>query len=60
MMFLTSCPPDVPPRSRIIAVCGVTDWNNLASPQEDGWLLSDFYLFYHLLSPVDVLHLKYG
>jgi hypothetical protein len=47
----TSCPPDIPPRSRIVAVCGVTDFGDQASPKVDGWFLSDFYLFYHLLSP---------
>ncbi|KAJ9269632.1 hypothetical protein DTO212C5_4243 [Paecilomyces variotii] len=50
MEFLTSCPPDVPPRSRILGLCGITDWEGLASPQEDGWFFSDFYLFHHLLS----------
>lgn len=48
MEFLTSCPPDVPPRSRILGLCGITDWEGLASPQEDGWFFSDFYLFHHL------------
>lgn len=47
----TLCPPDFPPRSRIVAVRGVTDFNNQASPTLDGWFFSDFYLFYHLLSP---------
>ncbi|KAK2753836.1 hypothetical protein FQN55_000200 [Onygenales sp. PD_40] len=54
MAFRTSCPPDVPPKSRIVAVCGITDYNGLASPSEDGWFLSDFYLFYHLLSPPSI------
>jgi hypothetical protein len=51
MEFITHCPPDVPPKSRILGLCGITDWKNLASPQDDGWLFSDFYLFHHLLSP---------
>ncbi|KAL2218376.1 hypothetical protein M432DRAFT_631996 [Thermoascus aurantiacus ATCC 26904] len=54
MEFITHCPPDVPPKSRILGLCGITDWQNLASPQEDGWFFSDFYLFHHLLSPMDV------
>jgi hypothetical protein len=48
--FKTTCPPDVPVRSRVVAVCGVTDYKNLAHPEKDGWFFSDFYLFYHLLS----------
>lgn len=36
-------------RTRIIALCGVNDWHDNASPQEDGRFLSDFYLFHHLL-----------
>ncbi|QKX58006.1 uncharacterized protein TRUGW13939_05126 [Talaromyces rugulosus] len=49
--FMTACPPDVPPRSRIVAVCGITDYKNRASPAKDGFFFSDFYLFHHLLSP---------
>lgn len=51
MEFLISCPPDLPPRSRIVAVCGMTDVGDSADPREDGWFMSDFYLFWHLLSP---------
>ena len=47
--FVSFCPPDIQPRTRIIALCGVNDWRDSASPQEDGWFLSDFYLFHHLL-----------
>ncbi|RHZ62718.1 hypothetical protein CDV55_105969 [Aspergillus turcosus] len=51
MEFLIHCPPDLPPRSRIISLCGITDWGDAASPQKDGWFISDFYLFHHLLRP---------
>ncbi|KAJ6114010.1 hypothetical protein N7523_007327 [Penicillium sp. IBT 18751x] len=30
---------------------GITDKDGLASPKLDGWFVSDFYLFHHLLSP---------
>ncbi|KAJ5669935.1 uncharacterized protein N7477_005298 [Penicillium maclennaniae] len=49
--FLTHCPPDLPPRHRILALLGITDKDGLASPSEDGWFASDFYMFHHLLSP---------
>jgi hypothetical protein len=49
--FLTHCPPDLPPRHRILALLGTTDKDDLASPSEDGWFISDFYLFHYLLSP---------
>ncbi|KAL1964442.1 hypothetical protein VTN77DRAFT_7000 [Rasamsonia byssochlamydoides] len=51
MEFVTHCPPDVQPRTRIIGLCGITDFQDQASPQHDGWFISDFYLFHHLLSP---------
>ena len=47
--FLTQTVPDVQPHTRILAVCGVTDHGNAASPTHDGWLLSDFYAFNILL-----------
>ncbi|OJJ42725.1 hypothetical protein ASPZODRAFT_125140 [Penicilliopsis zonata CBS 506.65] len=50
--FRSVYPPDVCPRSRIVAVCGVSDVDDLASPHLDGWLFSDFYLLHHLLSLV--------
>ena len=104
--FSSRCPPDAQPNTRVVAVCGTTDYNGtldyvssadeeeevhagkslrtgvldkamqrtktifsvkqrekkeakklakqkaapvgLAAPQEDGWFLSDFYLFHHL------------
>jgi hypothetical protein len=51
MEFTTYCPPDVQPRTRIMAVCGVTDYLNDASPSSSGFFMSDFYLFYHILAP---------
>ncbi|KKZ67182.1 hypothetical protein EMCG_07127 [[Emmonsia] crescens] len=47
--FFSFCPPDVQPNTRVIALCGVTDFRNNASPKADGWFLSDFFLFHHLL-----------
>ncbi|KAI9780355.1 MAG: hypothetical protein M1839_006778 [Geoglossum umbratile] len=32
--FATKCPPDASPRTRIIAVCGITDIRSLASPAD--------------------------
>lgn len=51
--FPTSCPPDVPCKSRIVAVCGATDFEDAASPTKDGWLFSDSYLFHKLFSVVE-------
>ncbi|KAL4926766.1 uncharacterized protein BDV17DRAFT_293117 [Aspergillus undulatus] len=56
LAFVTSRPPDVPVRNRIVAVCGIFDadrGDQAASPQDDGFFFSDFYLFYHLLHPVN-------
>ncbi|KAL4778857.1 hypothetical protein BJX76DRAFT_121125 [Aspergillus varians] len=53
--FLSFCPPDIQPKTRIIALCGANDWHDNASPQEDGWFFSDFYLFHHLLEDTDTL-----
>ncbi|KAF7585886.1 hypothetical protein BBP40_009937 [Aspergillus hancockii] len=50
LSFATACPPDVGPRTRLIAVCGITDNKDQASPVEDGWFFSDFYLFHYLFS----------
>ena len=49
-----SCPPDVSPKTRIIAVCGITDIGDRASPISDGWLLSDFWMFNHLFRETPV------
>lgn len=50
LSFATACPPDVGPRTRLIAVCGITDDYDQASPTKDGWFFSDFYLFHYLFS----------
>jgi hypothetical protein len=50
LSFPTACPPDVGPRTRLIAVCGIADDYDRASPTEDGWFFSDFYLFHYLFS----------
>ncbi|KAI4090307.1 MAG: hypothetical protein LQ344_004855 [Seirophora lacunosa] len=44
--FNTHTPPDITTKTRILAVCGIQPKN--ASPNEDGWFLSDFFAFYHL------------
>lgn len=49
--FLIHCPLGLPPRDQIVALCAITDWNDDASPCEDGWFVSDFYLFHHPMSP---------
>ncbi|CAG8146190.1 unnamed protein product [Penicillium salamii] len=49
--FLTHSPPDLPPRHRILAILGTTDIEDQANPNEDGWFVSDFYLFHYLLAP---------
>ena len=48
-MFLTQTVPDVNPNTRILAVCGITDHYDNASPKKDGWFYSDFYAFNYLL-----------
>lgn len=59
--FLSRCAmPDVQPNAKIVAVCGINDWNETgnkelpgeASPERFGWAFSDFYLFHHLLKDV--------
>lgn len=50
LSFETACPPDVGPSTRLVAVCGITDDKDQASPMEDGWFFSDFYLFHYLFS----------
>jgi hypothetical protein len=52
--FATKCPPDASPRTRIVAVCGITDIRGLASPAEDGWFLSDFWMFNHFFRGASV------
>lgn len=50
--FISHTLPDVAATTRIVAVCGPTDFQDKASPKEDGWFFSDFYLFHHLLRGV--------
>ena len=52
--FVASCPPDVSPKTRIVAVCGITNIGDIASPPRDGWFLSDFWMFNHLLRSAPV------
>ena len=46
--FNSRCPPVVTRDTIIVAVCGPNDHQGNASPLEDGWFFSDFYLFHHL------------
>jgi hypothetical protein len=57
--FVTTCEPDVPPSGTESYCRGLrcTNYGSLASPSEDGWFLSGFYLFYHLLSATSQLWL---
>ncbi|KAL9024033.1 MAG: hypothetical protein Q9196_006811 [Gyalolechia fulgens] len=47
----TRHPPNVTANTHVIAVLGVADGgtHNRASPAEDGWMVSDFYLWKHIL-----------
>lgn len=54
--YSTRCPPEIQRDSRIIAVCGVNDYENASSPSEDGWFHSDFYLFNHLFAGTGKYH----
>jgi hypothetical protein len=45
--FVGKCPPDIQEGTRIVAVCGVSGPN--AAPEADGWLFSDFFLYYQML-----------
>ncbi|KAL2063113.1 hypothetical protein VTL71DRAFT_6185 [Oculimacula yallundae] len=44
--FASRCPPDIQKNTRIIAVSGVIE--SRASPKQDGWFFSDFFLFYQM------------
>ena len=46
--FNVHTPPDIPFNTRILAVCGIHQ--NDASPQKDGWFLSDFFAFWHIFN----------
>jgi hypothetical protein len=45
--FNTHTPPDVTHKTRIIAILGIDPAK--AAPNKDGWLVSDFLAFWHLL-----------
>lgn len=47
--FDTASPPYVEPNSMVVGLLGTVDDNNTASPTEDGWFISDFYLWKHIL-----------
>lgn len=44
--FNTHTPPDITPHTRVLAVLGIRPRE--AAPNDDGWLLSDFFAFYHM------------
>lgn len=46
--FNSRCPPVVTQDTIIIGVCGPNDYMDNASPCNDGWFFSDFYLFHHV------------
>lgn len=49
----TRHPPDVQNNTHVIAVCGVADDAAFsASPAKDGWMISDFYLWKHVLEGI--------
>ena len=48
-IFTSMTLPDISSKSHIIGLVGTHDNEDLASPQQDGWFLSDFYLFKSLL-----------
>jgi hypothetical protein len=59
--FLSHCwLPDVKPNTKILGICGITDWNEendpklpgAAAPNREGWHFADFYLFHHMLKEV--------
>ena len=43
-IFTSMTLPDISSKSHIIRLVGTYDDEDLASPQQDGWFLSDFYL----------------
>ncbi|KAL8938601.1 MAG: hypothetical protein Q9211_003126 [Gyalolechia sp. 1 TL-2023] len=48
--FGTHTPPDIPVNTRIVAVLGITQ--EYINPEKDGWFLSDFLAFWHILQGV--------
>ncbi|KAI9751939.1 MAG: hypothetical protein M4579_005822 [Chaenotheca gracillima] len=49
-IFVSCTLPDISPRSHVVAVVGTHDHDDAANPDEDGWFLSDFYMFNHLFA----------
>lgn len=47
-VFNSRCPPPLTRETIIVSVLGPSDRGNNASPDTDGWLVSDFFLFHHL------------
>ena len=52
--FAGHCMPDITNKTRVVALCGITDLQGHAAPGSDGWFMSDFYLFNHLLRDAPV------
>lgn len=52
--FVSQCPPNLSPLTQILAIYDITKHKNDAALENDGWFLSDFYLFHHLLKKVGV------
>lgn len=46
--FNTHTPPDITEKTRIVGVCGALHED--AHPKADGWFVSDYFAFWHLLS----------
>lgn len=46
--FVTSTPPDIDSKTRIVAVLGIK--RDEVSPNDHGWFLSDFAAFWHLFN----------
>ncbi|KAI9882643.1 MAG: hypothetical protein M1823_005617 [Watsoniomyces obsoletus] len=49
-VFVSNTLPDIDPESHIIGLVCVHDEDDNAEPSNDGWFLSDFYMFNHLLA----------
>ncbi|KAE8154254.1 hypothetical protein BDV25DRAFT_172643 [Aspergillus avenaceus] len=49
--FLSFCPPDIQPNSRIIALCGANDWHDNASPRRMDTFPSSNQLWLTCLDP---------
>jgi hypothetical protein len=47
--FPARCMPNISRKTRVVAVFGITDIEGRAVPERDGWFMSEFYSFNHLL-----------